>query len=174
MNYRLSSGGNPCSDWCNDWCSNRGGYINVKMILVSCVALLLTACASHHVQDGKPKDGQHTVHAQSAQPSLSAYADQRDFCPKVSADTLNTCTAQGGSLQKQGKAQCYACTIEYSDAGKVCTGSADCQGGCYNYGESLPINVPNQVGQCAKNNVRFGCHQRIEGGRAANGMLCVD
>lgn len=105
---------------------------------------------------------------------VSQYTDQLSFCQKITQDKITACNQQGGVLKKQGKAQCYACTISYADAGKVCRGSADCQGKCLNQGASLPLNVPNQTGKCASNNVIFGCRQTIEDGKATRAMLCVD
>lgn len=102
------------------------------------------------------------------------YNDQHDLCPKVTDKILKTCQQQNGVMQKQGKAQCYICTIEYSDAGKKCQSSSDCEGGCYAFNEPVPIGKANQFGQCASNNSHFGCHQKIENGVAKEGMLCVD
>lgn len=118
--------------------------------------LLLTSCAKQQQAD------------------LSQYQDQRDFCPKITQQSFDKCAEQKGDLLKQGKAQCYTCTISYQDGGTTCRGSDDCQGNCYNRGEPVPVNVPNQVGQCAHNNITFGCHQKIENGIAAEGMLCID
>lgn len=105
---------------------------------------------------------------------VSQYSDQRPFCQKITKDKITACNQQGGVLKKQGKAQCYTCTITYPDAGKVCRGSGDCTGKCLNNGVPVPLNVPNQTGKCASNNVIFGCRQIIENGMATDAMLCVD
>lgn len=135
-------------------------YKFVILILCATCSMLVSACAV------KPSS--------ESTDDVSQYADQRSFCPKVTTDKVAACAKEGGTLKKQGKAQCYACTISYTDAGKTCSGSADCQGKCYNRGQPVPLNVPNQTGQCARDNVVFGCRQTIENGMATDGMLCVD
>ncbi len=82
------------------------------------------------------------------------------------------CQKQGGTLKKQGMAQCYMCTINYADAGKVCSDSSNCQGACLNYNNFAPVGKATK-GQCAKTNSPFGCYQRVEKGVAKN-AICVD
>lgn len=137
-----------------------------RVMLAGITGLILTACTTPH------KD--NVANTTTTVFDASKYGNQSDFCPKITKDEFQKCTKKGGAMQRQGLAGCYMCTIDYDDAGKVCSGSADCQGSCYNYGEPVPLNVAKQTGQCASNNIPFGCHQTIENGKAENGMLCID
>ncbi len=105
---------------------------------------------------------------------LSKYRDQSKICQEVTEKEVLACQKQGGLLKKQGMAQCYFCTIEYADAGKACSSSSDCQGACLNYkGNFVPADKINQKGQCAKDNLSFGCYQIIEKGISKH-PICVD
>ncbi|MBA2057190.1 hypothetical protein H0262_04750 [Psychrobacter cryohalolentis] len=88
-------------------------------------------------------------------------------------DMVRACTAKGGAFSQQGRLGCYQCVVNYTDAGKACQDSTDCQGKCKNTGEFIKGGTKNQSGQCASDSSGFGCYQTIEKG-VAQPAICVD
>ena len=88
-------------------------------------------------------------------------------------EMVRACTAKGGAFSQQGRLGCYQCVVTYTDAGKACQDSTDCQGKCKNTGEFIAANVKTQSGQCASDSSGFGCYQTIEKG-VAQPAICVD
>ncbi len=88
-------------------------------------------------------------------------------------EIIKACTAKGGTFSQQGMLGCYQCVVTYSDAGKACQDSSDCQGKCKNTGEFVDANAKTQSGQCASDSSPFGCYQTIEEG-VAQPAICVD
>ena len=89
------------------------------------------------------------------------------------SEMVQACAAQNGAFSQQGRRGCYQCVLSYTDAGKVCQDSADCQGKCKKTGEFTDASVKNQSGQCASDSSPFGCYQTIEKG-VAQPAICVD
>ena len=88
-------------------------------------------------------------------------------------EMVQACTAKGGAFSQQGMLGCYQCVVTYSDAGKDCQDSSDCQGKCKSTGEFIENGAKNQSGQCASDSSPFGCYQTIEEG-VAQPAICVD
>ena len=88
-------------------------------------------------------------------------------------EVVQACAAKGGAFSQQGMLGCYQCVLIYTDAGKACQDSSDCQGKCKNTGEFLDANAKTQSGQCASDSSPFGCYQTIEEG-VAQPAICVD
>lgn len=88
-------------------------------------------------------------------------------------EMVQACTAKGGVFSQQGMLGCYQCVMNYSDAGKTCQDSSDCQGKCKNPGEFMDANAKTQSGQCASDSSPFGCYQTIEEG-VTQPAICVD
>ena len=88
-------------------------------------------------------------------------------------EIIKACTAKGGVFSQQGRLGCYQCVVTYSDAGKACQDSSDCQGKCKNTGEFVDANAKTQSGQCASDSSPFGCYQTIEEG-VTQPAICVD
>lgn len=142
-----------------------------KSVVLSAIAVSLFFAGCQTVDNINNKSVEQT---QVANVADYDFTDQPDFCPKITQDMVKQCSQQNGSMQRQGMAGCYTCTITYEDAGKTCSDKSDCLGDCKNYGEPIAMNVPNQTGQCASNNVVFGCYQTIKNGMATNAMICID
>lgn len=85
----------------------------------------------------------------------------------------DACLAKGGMYTKQGRLQSYHCVMQFSDAGKSCSDSAQCQGSCTSSDIKIEAGTSNVTGTCAANDSPFGCHQTIENG-VAKGFLCID
>ena len=88
-------------------------------------------------------------------------------------EMVQACTAKGGAFSQQGMLGCYQCVVTYTDAGKACQDSSDCQGKCKNTGEFIDASTKNQSGQCASDSSPFGCYQTIEEG-VTQPAICVD
>ncbi len=105
--------------------------MKINPILIAfCSTSLLTLSACNMQQQTMPVEKSSTAVNTSVAIDLSKYQNQRAMCTKVTKKTVIDCQKQGGILKKQGMAQCYMCTINYADAGKVCSDKSDCQGAC--------------------------------------------
>ena len=83
------------------------------------------------------------------------------------------CEQLGGRWTAIGRAQNWTCLVDYPDAGKACTDTAQCQGRCLVQGEFLAAGKP-AAGVCQRDaSQRFGCRQPVENG-VAGPVLCVD
>jgi len=71
-----------------------------------------------------------------------------------------------------GILQYQKCVFRYSDAGKECRSSSECEGRCLVDNESLPIGT-EAMGACERDNSYFGCWTEVEDGVAVSAM-CVD
>ena len=112
----------------------------------------------------------------ACQTSLTAseqtVSEQKD--PKLPSEKLaKECLAKGGTYSKQGRLQAYRCVMQFSDAGKSCSDSSECQGSCVNSDKAIEAGTSNVKGTCAATDSPFGCRQTIEGG-VAKGFLCID
>jgi hypothetical protein len=91
----------------------------------------------------------------------------------VPASTQSACVAQGGDWAPICRMQQPACVLSFSDAGKACTDSDQCQGNCYADLSQGPPDGRAVVGRCAVNSNPCGCNARVEDGKATP-TLCVD
>ena len=119
-----------------------------------------------------------TTAVQQKQTDDTATNDKNDSfsyqaCVYPPNETVQACTAKGGAFSQQGRLGCYQCVVTYTDAGKACQDSTDCQGKCKNTGEFIEANAKTQSGQCASDSSAFGCYQTIEKGMAQP-AICVD
>jgi hypothetical protein len=106
--------------------------------------------------------------------AMGGCAEKRS--PALSATEAQQCRIQGGY---EGRAPFGSpiCQMRYSDAGKTCTGKADCVGQCLSDapGNASAISVGTPVvGRCEAEKQTFGCYGRVEGGKLAEPYLCVD
>ena len=99
--------------------------------------------------------------------------DEQKSPTNSSENLAKECIAKGGDYIKQGKLQMHRCVMQFSDAGKSCSDSSDCQGSCVNSELDIEPGKSNQIGTCAANDSPFGCRQIIEGG-VTKATLCVD
>lgn len=83
------------------------------------------------------------------------------------------CKVKGGTIQPVGLAGRPACVIPYKDAGKSCTDGDECEGDCWT-GSAAPGPDGKFHGKCQETNMPFGCHGRVEDGKLAGGIMCVD
>ena len=72
------------------------------------------------------------------------------------------------------------CQLHYSDAGKTCSGKADCLGQCRSSVDgpqesTHPLAGQETKGLCTAEKYSPGCFVTIEGGKVtANGAICED
>ena len=93
----------------------------------------------------------------------------------VPSRDLQMCASQGGRIESRGKLGRPVCVHPYSDAGKACSGKADCKGRCLaNEGPGgLPKLGEATGGHCQADDRLFGCYAEVEGGKA-KAAICVD
>lgn len=91
--------------------------------------------------------------------------------PAPQFNAAQSCAAQGGHMERVGRAQTEQCVIPFADAGRVCRDGGECQGDCI--GDVQASGQSNVSGQCQARNMRFGCYTTIVNGRAQS-AICVD
>jgi len=120
----------------------------IRTFLFSAAALLLMACAP-----------QTTIGDGAGTPAPGAEAA--------------ACAARGGAMKQVGRMQSWRCVVSYADAGKRCTDGDQCQGDCRIDGNSGIAPGAAAAGMCQASSDSFGCHTRVEDGKAGP-TLCID
>jgi len=96
--------------------------------------------------------------------------------PALSKAEVGICVARGGH-ESRAPFGLPICQVPYQDAGKVCSGKADCVGQCLSdapaNAASVAVGAP-AVGQCQAESEAFGCFARVEGGKVAERYICVE
>lgn len=77
------------------------------------------------------------------------------------------CEVTGNKWQAVGISQTYTCVIQYTDWGKSCDSSSQCQWDCI-------VKRSDDPWMCAANNNVFGCKNTIENVAAWEWILCID
>jgi hypothetical protein len=131
-------------------------------LLGACAAMtLLHACQQYGADAGT------NVPTAMASITLDRTAD-----PASVAAAGQQCIALGGSLQQAGRMGRYACYAHYSDGGKSCGDSSECEGGC-RATDDTPTGQRAR-GQCTADSVPFfGCRAEIKNG-IVGPYICVD
>lgn len=106
-------------------------------------------------------------------PAVTGEKNSSNYLSESSENLAKSCLAKGGTYTKQGRLQAYRCVMQFSDAGKSCSDSSECQGSCLSSDTDIAAGTPNSVGTCAATDSPFGCRQIIEGG-ISKGTVCVD
>jgi len=81
------------------------------------------------------------------------------------------CIAEGGFVERAGMAGFERCTKRFSDGGKICTDSSECEGKCFS--NTATANQSNVTGNCQKTDNPFGCRAEVSNGKTGF-ALCVD
>ena len=85
---------------------------------------------------------------------------------------VEDCEARGGSVQGVCMFGTPACVIPFSDGGKPCTDSSECEGQCWN--EDVGLAKGDEApGYCTSNAQECKCGVEIRGGRV-DGRVCED
>lgn len=79
-----------------------------------------------------------------------------------------SCISEGGEWRPVGILQLPACIFTYSDGGKSCSSSDECEGYC------RVTEVDGSNPQCAFDSDRFGCGSSIEDLKEHGGIICID
>lgn len=88
------------------------------------------------------------------------------------SDNAQRCAERGGDWRRVCLAQSLYCVPIFADAGKPCTNSSECQGGCVPRPSLFNPTEP-VVGECAKDGDPCGCFSWVEKGRVVQGP-CFD
>ncbi|WP_444890998.1 hypothetical protein [Microbulbifer sp. DLAB2-AA] len=98
--------------------------------------------------------------------------DKQEKLARLNAiETAEQCIAVGGELRPVCMSGTRMCIVNYSDAGKSCLSSSQCQGEC-RVSESKAGNV-FAMGQCSTSNNPCGCWANVELGMV-NHAICFD
>ncbi|MBB35477.1 MAG: hypothetical protein CME88_04260 [Hirschia sp.] len=112
-------------------------------------------------------------------PGMDEAADGQKTFEELRAESLakidkEACAAKNGEIRQEGMLGLFRCTVAYSDGGKTCSDSSDCEGECRDADNTDHQAAPGTVvGKCQPTDSPFGCFTRIEGGQTT-GTLCVD
>lgn len=137
----------------------------MKIALV-CLALVALPACSLFQSKGTGESAATT--APNAPYERIVFAQSKATPPERAA-----CMAAGGTVQPSGKLQWENCVQPFPDAGKACSGDADCVGECRYEGQAeLPPGAA-VTGTCQATDARFGCNTTVESGRIDR-TLCVD
>lgn len=95
---------------------------------------------------------------------------------KLPSAEARMCRAKGG-YESRAPFGTPFCQFRYGDAGKTCTGKADCQGRClYSFdGDAKHARLGDAItGTCEAEHSTFGCYGTVEGGKLATDEGCWD
>ncbi len=86
---------------------------------------------------------------------------------------LEGCAERGGVVSR-GPTGVNYCRVEYRDAGRSCTDTSECLGGCIALDEDVRPQSDGRVkGSCKAANVQYGCFSYVEAGQTIR-TQCVD
>ncbi|HRE42632.1 MAG TPA: hypothetical protein PKY87_01525 [Terricaulis sp.] len=104
--------------------------------------------------------------------TLAACAAPAEDAAPVQNTAEAQCAAQGGQLERVGRAQTLQCVITYADAGAACSDGSACQAGRCIAEPQEDAQAPVK-GQCQATNQQFGCYSTIVNGSVTT-TICVD
>lgn len=82
------------------------------------------------------------------------------------------CKKSGGIWKPVGMRGSMACITKYPDAGKSCTDSSQCKGGCL---DMTPYNHKgNPIGKCREDDDVHGCFSYLKKGERGGSNMCID
>ena len=93
----------------------------------------------------------------------------RDLSPEARAK----CLAEGGFIPRAGMMGYEGCWRRFKDGGKTCIDGAQCLAGRCDYKGKGDETASGLTGQCAADNIPFGCRQSLTAGRISL-SICVD
>lgn len=147
----------------------------MKRIAIACLSLFAVACSNETPTEPVPAE-QPPVEQVAVEPEVPAepvYAPIEFAAPQATAEERAACETAGGTIQPSGKLQWENCVQTFADAGKACSGEADCIGECRYEADGEHVPETEVTGTCQTTDARFGCRTVVEGGKIAH-TLCVD
>jgi len=147
----------------------------MKRIAIACLSLFAVACSNETPPEQPPVE-QPPVEEVAAEPEAPAervYARIEFAAPQATAEERAACEAVGGTIQPSGKLQWENCVQTFADAGKACSGEADCVGECRYEAEVEYVGGTEVAGTCQTTDARFGCRTVVEDGKILH-TICVD
>ena len=97
---------------------------------------------------------------------------ERVRAEKLAQIDVEECERNGGYIQGLCMFGMPACVIPFSDAGKPCSDSTECEGLCWNDDWGLAQGV-EAIGKCTANAQECKCGVKIRGGMV-DGGICED
>ncbi len=86
-------------------------------------------------------------------------------------DTQKKCVSRGGIWARVCLSQSLVCLKKFSDGGKACSGSSDCEGGVCNAIGKEPDEKGLFVGECVHTSNPCGSFVPVEGGRTSHSIV---
>jgi hypothetical protein len=147
----------------------------MKRIAIACLSLFAVACSNETPPEQTPVEQPPAgeVSAEPASPAEPVYARIEFAAPQATAEERAACEAAGGTIQPSGKLQWENCVQTFADAGKACSGPADCVGECRYEADGEHVGGTEVTGTCQVTDARFGCRTVVEDGKIAH-TICVD
>lgn len=106
--------------------------------------------------------------------SVAACSSYTTHNPRIAGDSeIADCIAGGGEMLPGGMLQSIQCVTPYSDGGKTCTDSTDCEGLCTTDDERWPHDADIKGPVCEFTDSPFGCRAEVKNG-VADFALCID
>jgi hypothetical protein len=133
------------------------------------LALLVVAISPLAAGCSAPSDGPALSIADEAAASEQDAPRGRELSPAARAK----CLAEGGFVQRAGLLGYEGCYRRFKDGGKSCSDGAQCLAGRCDYKGKGDEAASGLRGQCASNNIPFGCRQSLINGRITE-SICVD
>lgn len=138
---------------------HRSNFVNqrvsmrmFKYILICCVAVL--ALYYYPKIEERRHKGEERIHV-------------------LETTDAKECGTMGGHIQPVCLSGEKVCLTDYTDAGKACSSSTECQGKCVYAGPEGKAVGDSVMGQCEENNNPCGCWQLVEKGEL-HAQICAD
>lgn len=147
----------------------------MKRITIACLSLFAVACSNETPPEQTPVEppAVEEVAAEPAAPAEPVYARIEFAGQQATPEERAACEAVGGTIQPSGKLQWENCVQTFADAGKACSGEADCVGECRYEAEGEHVGGTEVTGTCQTTDARFGCRTVVEDGKILH-TICVD
>jgi hypothetical protein len=147
----------------------------MKRFAIAALSLIAAACSNEKPPEPAPVEQApvEEVAADRAAPSETVYARIEFASQQATPEERAACEAVGGTIQPSGKLQWENCVQTFADAGKACSGEADCIGECRYEAEGEHVAGTEVTGTCQTTDARFGCSTVVEDGKILH-TICVD
>lgn len=153
----------------------------MRALLALLIALAAAACSKSQsgaeTSPPEPVTASDSADANESAPPPVENAGGDKTIEEMRAESLAAidraaCEGAGGEVRQEGMLGMYRCVKPFADAGKECSGKADCEGQCRFDGDP-PTDGSPVTGVCQRDDSPFGCYSEVEDGKVTGG-ICVD
>lgn len=152
----------------------------MRLILVTLASVIVCACSPKAAEEKAPQTSEEIAANAKDSANVGPVTEVTEGEPKTIEDMRaaslaeidrEACESAGGEVRQEGMLGLYRCVKPYSDAGKSCRSSGECEGKCLVVDDAA--TGEDAVGACQKDDSPFGCYSEVEDGKVAN-AICVD